>query len=458
MPKKPAKNAYFFYMLEFQRSEKAKGNDLSISACSSAASQSWKAMTDDQKAKYKKMAADSKGEAKTDTIIPEKANTCRKSGYTSQGVPLTLVEKKQRQEMENILNMKDHIKKILLDGKKTDGIENIKFFVIHMNMFFKNIPCEIAVCNFSIKEGIKGYISDLIKIDKLPLGAAYEAKQHSEKHHGLQVPPDSIGEDDLGFIMIKLKDFTRTSLKSGNKSVIFCHPSDMENVSKGLAYLQKTDNDDIGNFILYDFIELFFITNLIISEGAEPNEIPTYASANIHIDRDIFDSYVKGCDEHDEIDRNTKCSQSIVQRLAYQYIDFFSKYFNIEREPLKHIPDGWFVKEEIENQLSTVSDLTTSFNQTFDETISSFNEENICINLERTNPFYDDIISLRKSKAINSTANTSSANLHTLKYVCEDSDFELESQCTSDDESNISFHPKKFTRNLNIIRQQSKKN
>lgn len=40
--KQPPKNAYFYYMLEFQRIEKAKGNDISIKDASEMASNSWK--------------------------------------------------------------------------------------------------------------------------------------------------------------------------------------------------------------------------------------------------------------------------------------------------------------------------------------------------------------------------------------------------------------------------------
>lgn len=40
-PKKAPKNAYFYYMLEYQRLEKAKGKDLSIPQVSLIASHSW---------------------------------------------------------------------------------------------------------------------------------------------------------------------------------------------------------------------------------------------------------------------------------------------------------------------------------------------------------------------------------------------------------------------------------
>lgn len=41
-PKKAPKNAYFYYMMEFQRIQKAKGNDVSIAEASTLASDSWK--------------------------------------------------------------------------------------------------------------------------------------------------------------------------------------------------------------------------------------------------------------------------------------------------------------------------------------------------------------------------------------------------------------------------------
>lgn len=41
-PKKAPKNAYFFYMLEYQRLARANGTNLSIPQASAMASESWK--------------------------------------------------------------------------------------------------------------------------------------------------------------------------------------------------------------------------------------------------------------------------------------------------------------------------------------------------------------------------------------------------------------------------------
>lgn len=81
-------------------------------------------MSEKQKEKYKQMANKAK-EGEGTASVAKPPNVCSNSGFTSQGLPLTMVMQQERQKQDELQDMKDSITKILVDGKKAGG-ESLK--------------------------------------------------------------------------------------------------------------------------------------------------------------------------------------------------------------------------------------------------------------------------------------------------------------------------------------------
>lgn len=325
-------------------------------------------------------------------------------------------------------------------------------------MFYEDYPCEVAVCKFSINNGITGTYQTLIKVDKLPLGSAYEAKTKAEKTHGLPLPPNALGNDNHFSVLQNIAEFSSIH----NKVLLFCRPEDMETIKNGLDFLKGGCASLRNNFVFFDFLELFYQMHKIIFCG-EPRGELTYAGTKLILDRDIFDSTVKGCNQHDDLDRNLTCSESIVKRLAYQFIDTFVETFAIEQQHGLHMPHRLLSKkpEAADFDLeSLVTEMT--IDETSDETCDS---ESVDLNkvvelsmykaLNKTNPFIQDL----EEETLNATRANQSARIRRIfETFGQDSDFDLESHFDEDNDDNnttVDFENTKFEELLESVRQNS---
>lgn len=351
----------------------------------------------------------------SENSTPKPPNVCSNGGYTSQGLPLRQLVEEQNRKLREKQEVKKMISDMLINGKATGGIHKVIFNVIHMNMFYSNLPCEVGVAKFSIYDGIIDTFHSLIKIPKLPLGSAYEAKSIADKRHGLPLPPNALGEHDLYFVLKNIADFASSS--SNNSVILFCHPDEKETIQQGLDYLENDYGSMEYHFMILDFVELFFQAQKIILCGTPAAEI-SYAAANLILERDIFDSLVKGCEIHDEIDRNIFCSESIVKRQAFQFIDTFIHYFGIAQIPNRHIPNAFKKEDPTETSESLLSFNNLTLDKTINET-GDAEHESIAINFNSTNPFIN--INLNESD-VNGPSNTA------VSEFGNDSDFDLESR------------------------------
>lgn len=328
-------------------------------------------------------------------------------------------------------------------------------------MFYENYPCEVAVCKFSITIGVAGTYQTLIKIDKLPLGSAYEARTKAEKIHGLPLPPAALGNDDHYSVLQHIAKFASID----NKVALFCRPEDMETIKNGLNFLDGGCGSLSNNFIVADLSEVFHQMHKILY-CAQPRGDLTYAATKLILDRDIYDSTVKGCEQHDVLDRNLTCSESIVKRLAYQFIDTFITTFGIEQEPGRHMPRCFVPKKQMDEKTdleSLISDLI--IDETSDETSDS---ESVNLNdafelsmhktLNETNPFIQDI----KEMTLNTTEtgtryNQSVRSRRNLETFGQDSDFDLDNHLDGEDDEDVNstatFEHMKFERLLESVRQ-----
>lgn len=314
-------------------------------------------------------------------------------------------------------------------------------------MFYENYPCEIAVCKFSIKGGILKSYQTLIKVDKLPLGSAFEAKKISESIHGLPIPPKAIGNDDHFGILHEIDEFV-----SDDKNVVlFCHPNHIEDVQKGLTFLDGGCAAVPCNFFFLDFVELFHQIHKIVFCGQSRGDI-SYAAAKMLIDKDLFDSAVQGCDKHRELDLSLICSESIVKRLAFQFVDTFAKAFDVEQQPGVHVPQNSSpLKQMVTDLASQMTELnveTSDDKSAYEsESVPEMAEMSMHKILNDTNPFNQAWTNEKKH-------NRHSESKPLLKNFGLDSDFDDESHYEVEEEDihNATFKVHTFKELLERVR------
>lgn len=93
MPKKPAKGAFWYFMLEYKNKEERRGRKFEggIQQALKECAPHWETMNEAQRARFKEIAKNQKGNTQS-----------QGEKLTSQGVPFTHIEKekKARQEVE----------------------------------------------------------------------------------------------------------------------------------------------------------------------------------------------------------------------------------------------------------------------------------------------------------------------------------------------------------------------
>ncbi|XP_046744519.1 protein maelstrom homolog [Diprion similis] len=362
MPKKQKPNAFFFFMQDFKKRQEALGETFpgGLQDVSAACSPEWQKMTDQQKGPYEARAKNAKIK-----------NGISGQKYTSQGVPITLIEKEAKRKQDFEDNMNDYIKMTVSMSNHIDGLINKKFYFIHVNWLCRKLlpngegdfyPIEFAVAEFSLKDGVGKTYHEIIDID-VPMGYASDALQHSEDTHKISPNPPG-GQKNFSIMYQRLKTLLKPETIGDELPPLYTTTGVEEIVPGLLSRMANTIGQTADIFRVYRLETLFFhIRNaaaMMINTVGFP--APTLADEQIH--RDTFD-YASGiaCDYHENIDAaKIHCSLSVVTRWAYTICDFCCLDVGIEMKPGFHCPldtDVNDIRNLKENRASVKDHLTT---------------------------------------------------------------------------------------------------
>lgn len=231
---------------------------------------------------------------------------------TSQGVPYSMLQREREERIQKEESAKLRIRQLVENGFDLDCefwwcysvfyililslnfVTVIKeqpfYFMAAVYFCMTNdhvyIPAEVAVSSYTFENGIvskyhtfvdPGEFWDIvtcnwnclihriyIRLGTLPMGYAYEAREHATKTHQLERPPNAMGEKSLmrirheiiQFIMPK-NGFNQSSATK-HDLVVFVNETNKEIVESVLAQLAAEDVDNLIEILVFPLEELFF--------------------------------------------------------------------------------------------------------------------------------------------------------------------------------------------------------
>ncbi|KAG6461238.1 hypothetical protein O3G_MSEX012495 [Manduca sexta] len=328
MPKKPPRNAFYYYMLDFRENQKKLDITYqSLKEVAEAAGPSWKTISPTAKAKYEAMARKERG-------------TNQK--FTSTGVPLAYLEQQQKEmqlveeaelkDIKNIINLKCFNQSILDED----------FFLLDVIELCKAGPDyligEFTVLQFNLREGIKNSYHEFVRPVVIPIGFAHDVKL-SLRTYGLDTLDDSLPKENYVQILANIIDYLKQNDRGTNTlPPIFTMPEKVEPIQNFIWQLCNRAAEDDALFRVYKLDTMFFTLANAIRSG-DNEGFPKESLATAQLNKDLF-KYTPGlaCEHHETVDKSNECTSSRVKRWAYTILDVCCPLLGIAAQPGKHVP------------------------------------------------------------------------------------------------------------------------
>ncbi|XP_055843862.1 protein maelstrom [Episyrphus balteatus] len=348
MPPKKKTNGFMVFTFEWKEKY---GRHMSLSQATTEAGKIWATMTPQERGPYNE-------KSKNDRISAKNAN----DKLTCTGVPLQQIEKAKLEEEQNIRSMKKNIDKIVRDSLKRNELADQKYYFIMVNYFTKTLqggvylPAEVSVCQFSLKDGICRKFHSFVNPGVTIYGHSYEAQQHSDTTHQLPLPPNAMGEQQLGKLYNLILHFIRPD-DGGEYPPVFTNVESMQIVESAMNFIKADAGANNVDLKIYSIQYLFFTLKEATCEVGEVEKPASIFVTDAYFDRDIFE-YMVGiaCDFHEKNDKSNYCTLSCVTRWCYMFSEYMAPDLAIKCIPGRHLPSN----TRIESSVAAFSD-TESF-------------------------------------------------------------------------------------------------
>ncbi|XP_011297170.1 protein maelstrom homolog [Fopius arisanus] len=338
MPPKKSKNGFYRFMQDFKKTQEQKGKiypeGIKDVQNDPECSKAWQQLSEKEKQRYN--GTNDKGKGQTEKL----------TGW-GERISDILVRQKKHQEYE--ANMRADIEETLRLAQVCESVPDLTVYIIHVNYFYSKdlpdssvlyIPAEIAICEFSIAEGIKRSYHQIIKSD-VELGYARSTLEHCDRTHKL-CPDYEYGEDDYSKIYKKFREFLKTTEEqTGKIPPIYTRQKFVTVVSCFLDRITLSAGLPKETFPLYSleclFGKLMFMCN--------PDKIDRHSCnpvllAESEFDKDSF-AYSPNieCLYHHQIEGTSiHCSLAIIRQWCFIICAYCCNWFNIDIIPDVHCP------------------------------------------------------------------------------------------------------------------------
>ncbi|XP_061403051.1 protein maelstrom 1-like [Musca vetustissima] len=331
-PKKKQKpNAFMIFALEW-KSKHGKG--LSIDQATKKAGEIWTKMDAGQRAPYQ-------DKAKEEKIVSSRTAAHK---LTCTGVPVSQIEKEKLDHENKERLMKRDIETTVSKSVQKDELEKQSYYFIMANYFTKTlkggvyVPAELAVSKFSLKEGVSRVYQTLINPGVNIYGHQYEAQHHSETTHNLPLPPNALGDKNLGNIYNEILKFIRDE-DSNNYPPVYTHRDCIHIVESVLEFLKADIGSNNTELKVYPIQYLLYIMKEATCEAGELEKPKSFYITDAYFERDFFEFQIGiGCQYHEDIDKCKYCTQSYVTRWGYMFADYMCGDLAIPLVPGRHCP------------------------------------------------------------------------------------------------------------------------
>ncbi|KAF2896622.1 hypothetical protein ILUMI_09553 [Ignelater luminosus] len=332
--KNQGKNGFYYFMLDFKTRQGRKYT--SMAQVAEAAGPHWQRLTQEERRPYDEKARFEK-------------NNQKMAKYTSAGIKIDVVQKQEEEKITKELNMRDYITKSVQNAGVGGIIADQPFYIVHMNHFCycnatnEYIPAEMAVCRFTLREGVtpENVYHEIVKPGPIPLGYTFDARKQSEEIHQLEVP-DNEDPDNLDEVIRKLIKFMKERTPKNTSFPPLYTIEKNRVIAENI--LQKLCNKycyEENLFEVYSLEYLFFV----LRNSVNPNRpYPSTSSSHLELEKDVYD-FCKNipCAYHQISDVRNYCSRSYVIRLAYIICDNCCGDLNIDLIPGQHVPIDSFI-------------------------------------------------------------------------------------------------------------------
>lgn len=283
-------------------------------------------------------------------------------------------EEMKQQEMLAKRKMDLLLEEILLTAMEYNNLEKYKFYFLSVSYYFKRsstcfiMPCELAMAEFNIAEGLIDTMNIMINPGAIPVGNAYDALNHAKETHGRELPNQNTeGETDYRKIFDKIMEFLQIDLNNIPPIFTGLSADDLEAAELTLSLLAREKGYDSNIFRIYPIEMLLFklqkkCVYIQKSLNIVPNELlSSIVYAKHCLDVDDFWFTAIGCTWHNDNDIPFRCCFSKVKRWVFTFI----KYCIDSRFTLiagQHFPENY---EQVESnyELKSVSSMTDSLHK-----------------------------------------------------------------------------------------------
>ena len=301
------------------------------------ASPLWDELSPEQKDVYTKRAKELRG---LDENNP--------SGGPMDSHGRSLKDIKKRDEEERLLDQKKIQDVDDFISREAANLEDVSFFVIHTNIFFKSemgkdaifVPAEICLSRFSLRAGLTGVYQSFPAPDPpgspIPAGEKRACMQQSDK---IQIPlqfedPAGSTTEDL-VVLREIRSFL------AGTEMVFTMPDCEEQCSGVLDRIaQRSGQPGLGlRFLSLSRLLFNLKTVRCQTEEEAVANCPSERIALRELERERF-LYWPGlsCVWHEEHTETALCSQATVARWIFTILDNCCPLYNIALLPGRHAP------------------------------------------------------------------------------------------------------------------------
>ncbi|KAM3958767.1 germ-plasm component protein maelstrom [Aphomia sociella] len=332
MPKKPPRNSFYYFMLDFKEEQRQKGiNYANMSEVALAAGPIWKDAPPSLRSKFEERAKREK----------EKRNIPLQK-FTSNGIPLSEIEQQEKDLRDAEETERKDIRNFVKLKSFNGSIKFEDIYLMDVNYYCKAgsefVIGEATLLRFNLQDGIKDTYHELINPPHIPIGYASDIKLGSQEL-GLDIPDDTQNRSNFMQILANIIDYLKQQYPDAKTlPPIFTMPDRVAAVQDFILQMCSRAAEDDCIFRIYKLDNLFFtLINAIKTRNDEG--FPKESLALTQLKKDPF-KYTPGigCEHHEAVDKSVQCTTSRTKRWAYIILDSCCPVVGIDMEPGKHLP------------------------------------------------------------------------------------------------------------------------
>ncbi|XP_033757847.1 protein maelstrom homolog [Pecten maximus] len=328
MPKKPVRNAFYFFMLEIEPALRREGRVLNgMQDVVPIAHPRWKALPDKERQRFERMAKEYKGQRRG--VQGDKVRMDNQGNIIAHRVDARSErEKKHSKEIKSV-------RETFPPGK---AVADENFYLINFQTLCKTVdgdylPVEVAVIEYSICKGIKRTFHKFIEPGKIPTGYRYECQQKSTDYHQIPVSGFDKADDNYRGMWIQLENFVNPNGDKPEYPPLFCLGDDCEEMAYCLEWVKGGAALGVPNRLK----KVYELEGLVVELFGHIGPAPSKSSVIDMLTSSTWDYEPNTkCAFHEDLECKF-CSLGIVKRYAFAISDSICEKYDVDLTK-NHIP------------------------------------------------------------------------------------------------------------------------